>query len=102
MAQVPIIETINAISANQWTGFYMIGISIMKEFMHIFRYSIKLKLNIFTNFRFLRNFHAHEVYHVFRETKDSGKIFFKDVCAVVLYLDTTILNIVEISLIGST
>ena len=32
MTQVPVIETSPVIrSANQWTGFYMIGNSVMKE-----------------------------------------------------------------------
>ena len=32
MTEVPIIETSPLIfSVNQWTGFYMIGISVMKE-----------------------------------------------------------------------
>ena len=57
------IETSSLIcSANQWIGFYMIGITVLKELIHPF-FLLNLQLNITRGeFRLLQN-HLH--HHVF-------------------------------------
>ena len=48
MTEIPIIETATALicSANQWTGFYMIEASVIKELIECWMKSERFKDNL--------------------------------------------------------